>query len=183
MIMVQLTLNGFKPYAVNNGGHNDIESIEFQPLVEAILAVDESRLHVKDSKGSRFWLYLVGGNEAGVMINDYSESEGLNRVCDAVHDHYNPEVEEVSGEDKKKIEERSVLLSALSHQILVQISDSKLQVKEVLGLLSIVTGSIAHNCNIPVLQLGSQVLPHAQEYVDFMIEEEKKGNMEDISNG
>lgn len=91
--------------------HGDNGEYEFQftgdlaKFIEHLTACDESHLYIKTPLGRVLWMYLVYGNEPGVLVSDYSVwAEGAaSDVLDAVTEqHY----EKWSGrkQPKKEVE-------------------------------------------------------------------------------
>ncbi len=75
---------GFQIVAVNDG----VESFRLPSTEEAtthIVGVDEAWLYVKQNGGNTLCLYLVLGNEPGVIVNDYTVDTDLDDVTEA---HY-----------------------------------------------------------------------------------------------
>lgn len=70
-------------------GDNGEETFEYRgdlaTFIDGLTACDESRVYVKLPDGKRGWLYLVFGNEPGVLVSDYSVHPVLDTVTDA---HY-----------------------------------------------------------------------------------------------
>jgi hypothetical protein len=78
--------HGFTPIAVNNGEElvrrADVSKTEF---LEEIVATDEAKLYLQhNNKKVAIWLVL--GNEPGVIAADYTDYDPLESVID---EHYN----------------------------------------------------------------------------------------------
>lgn len=75
---------GFKLVAGDNGECEfQYQSGRHQQFIEELIACDESRLYVEClSDGKQHWLFLVLGNEPGVLVNDYSCHPDLDDVVD-----------------------------------------------------------------------------------------------------
>lgn len=58
-------------------------------FIENLTACDESHLYIKTPLGKELWLYLVYGNEPGVLVSDYSVCGAASDVLDVVTEqHY-----------------------------------------------------------------------------------------------
>ena len=84
-----LLKEGFSLISVYDGGEEDVAVATVQQAVEAITAVDESRLNVSAPDGRKLWLFIVLGNDLGEAVCDYVVHPLLEKVCDAHYDKYN----------------------------------------------------------------------------------------------
>lgn len=80
---------GFRLADVITGGEDDTPISTLEEALEEILSVDSSWLHVTHpSNGTtKLCIYIVLGNEPGVVVNDYSNSPLLDGVIEA-HSKY-----------------------------------------------------------------------------------------------
>lgn len=66
------------------GEKNDLDK-----FVADCIACDEARVYVSDPNGKKLWLYLVLGNEPGVIVADYSlPAEGVDLIDPVTEKHY-----------------------------------------------------------------------------------------------
>jgi hypothetical protein len=76
---------GCKIISGSNGGEPFPSTLPKAEFLEELLGADEALLRVETPDGKRKTLYLVYGNEPGVIVNDYHVHPVLDAVCDA---HY-----------------------------------------------------------------------------------------------
>jgi len=92
-LIATLRRHGFRPTAGNNGGEqfNFTEGAEF---IEELCAADEAWLYLVSSDGlctQRSTVYLVFGNEPGVIACDYSGGLLMEAAMDEHYRSFNPE--------------------------------------------------------------------------------------------
>ena len=59
-------------HACDNGGGRELFDGDMEKFVEALTATDDAHLYVKDSLNREWELWLVLGNESGVIVADYA---------------------------------------------------------------------------------------------------------------
>ncbi len=87
-LVERLEKAGCKDFEADNCEHRSKESENGrEDLIGALTACDEAHLYCVGPKGEKLWLFLVLGNEPGVIACDYTgDSELLDRVTE---EHYN----------------------------------------------------------------------------------------------
>jgi hypothetical protein len=87
-LLKSLKRAGFTPLSVNNGEENirysDVSKTEF---LEETVATDESTLRLQHNN-KKVAIFLVLGNEPGVIAADYTDYEPLQEVIDAHYDRW-----------------------------------------------------------------------------------------------
>lgn len=99
-LIAHLQAAGFQPTGVNDGGDERIKTPDLKSAMEAIFAVDDSRLYVKregDAKGHTIVLVLGNGEDC---IADHSMGPGFDEAMDEFYDDVLPGI--VSGEGLHK---------------------------------------------------------------------------------
>lgn len=86
-----LTDAGFTLVSGDNGEDRFKFDGDLKKFIDNLTACDESHLYVKSPKGQTLWLYLVLGNEPGVIAADYSmgKIEGVDELEAVTQAHYN----------------------------------------------------------------------------------------------
>lgn len=85
-LLTSLEKAGFVIHSCNNGeSRKDYmrEGHTLAQFLEELLACDEASLYVINPNGKKLWIYLVLGNEPGVITSDYTCDDGLDAVTDA----------------------------------------------------------------------------------------------------
>jgi hypothetical protein len=77
-----LTAAGFVLLCGNNGEETFKFDGNLDTFIENLIACDEAALGVRSPEGKRLNLYLVLGNEPGVIVSDYTCDDGLDKVTD-----------------------------------------------------------------------------------------------------
>jgi len=73
-----------------DGGNNGEDEFRFKTeakFIEGLTACDEAHLFV-NIDGKRRWIFLVYGNEPGVLMSDYSCDPVLDMVCDKHYEEW-----------------------------------------------------------------------------------------------
>jgi hypothetical protein len=83
-LLKSLIAAGFEILRGNNGASSLHFGFDRAVFVNHLIACDEASLYVRKD-GKTFWLYLVLGNEPGVIVSDYTVSDDLDKVTDS---HY-----------------------------------------------------------------------------------------------
>lgn len=88
-LLDRLIAAGFTPTSGNNGE----DKFKFDPaqkaaFVENLIACDEARVYLLAPDGKKVWIYLVLGNEPGVIASDYLCHDALDPVLDAHYEEW-----------------------------------------------------------------------------------------------
>jgi hypothetical protein len=88
-LITSLIAAGFSILSGNNGEDEfEFRADEEDKFIAELIACDEARLYFSKG-GKRGWIYLVLGNEPGVIASDYTCNEVYAKELDAVTDaHY-----------------------------------------------------------------------------------------------
>ena len=81
----RLVKAGFTIRGVSNDGENMIANRPQSELIEELLGCDEGWLYVTSPTGKKATLYLVYGNEPGIVVCDYTAIPELDIITD---EHY-----------------------------------------------------------------------------------------------
>jgi ribosomal protein S5 len=86
-LLKTLKSNRFVPVSINNGEEIiKADSMTSRKFLEEIVAVDQVTLLVQNNKGVKCKLFLVYGNEPGVVVCDYTDHPDLEKAVDAHYD-------------------------------------------------------------------------------------------------
>ena len=80
----------FKLLMVDEEKTPDVESV-----VDAICAVDDSRLYVENPQGKTLGIYIVLGNDLGEAVCDYHVDSYLEEVINSYYDRFEKELEKI----------------------------------------------------------------------------------------
>lgn len=80
-----LTDAGFTLVSGDNGEDRFKFDGNLDKFIENLIACDEARLYITSPDGKKLWIFLVLGNEPGVIASDYTCHPGLDAVTEA---HY-----------------------------------------------------------------------------------------------
>ncbi len=83
--------DGFKITHIDDG--DGWEETTADTVIDSILGVDDSNIRVKKEGGKGNSIYLVLGNEPGVIVADYSCDDDLDRITDAHYKKFNQDEE------------------------------------------------------------------------------------------
>lgn len=90
-LLAHLDAEGFKVTEVDDGdGDENVPCPDALAVMEAVFAVDESRLYVRKDGFDSHWIYLVGGNVEHI-ISDWSYFDGDPDGFNARMDAFDPE--------------------------------------------------------------------------------------------
>lgn len=87
-LLARLIAAGFVIRACSNDGESKIPYTADESFVDEVMSCDESHLFVTSPKGRKGTIYLVYGNEPGVLVADLSDDSDLDAVCTAHADEW-----------------------------------------------------------------------------------------------
>lgn len=174
-LCVQLGLKGFSITKIT-GGDETHEFNDLDVLSSLLSRLKTITLHLTDSESKSCTMELQADQEPGDMVLDFSDDERLMSISDATYDFFKSGEEQPTEEQLALYQEQRKKAGEITHRFLVAIAETKLPVQCVFEALGIAIGNVSYSINLPVLQIGSQVLPLAQEYLDYIIKEEGEQN-------
>jgi len=74
---------------------DDEKTPTIESVVDAVCAVDDSRLYVESPEGKTLGLYIVLGNDLGEAVCDYHVDKHLEKVVNAYYDRFEKELEKM----------------------------------------------------------------------------------------
>lgn len=88
-LLDRLIAAGFLPVKSDNGEDTlKWDENNKAAFVEHLIACDEARLYLRAPDDRKVWIYLVLGNEPGVIASDYLCHDALDAVVDAHYEEW-----------------------------------------------------------------------------------------------